>query len=116
MFVMALAEVCEALKGHEKIEAWEQAMKLHGEYLKKLKVYTQPYGMLPAGIHHISEIDDKATFDVLHPTAEYEAEKANYKKMVSTLETDIILEDSRYGSHTEGTRLSSCPWEKRLLF
>ena len=93
VFVMALAEVCEALKGHEKIEAWEQAMKLHGEYLKKLKVYTQPYGMLPAGIHHISEIDDKATFDVLHPTAEYETEKANYKEQ---LENGIDLGNGYY--------------------
>lgn len=93
VFVMALAEVCEALKSREKIEAWEQAMKLHGEYLKKLKVYTQPYGMLPAGIHHISEIDDKATFDVLHPTAEYEVEKANYKEQ---LENGIDLGNGYY--------------------
>lgn len=68
-------------------------MKLHGEYLKKLEVYTQSYGMFPAGIHHISEIDDKTTLDVLHSTTECETERVNCKKQ---LESGIDLGSGYY--------------------
>lgn len=82
VFVMALSEVCRALNGHPQKAAWEYAMKLHGEYLKKLTAYTQPYGMLPAGIHHISEVDDQDIFEVIHPQADFQIERANYKEQL----------------------------------
>lgn len=78
VFVMALAEVCSALTGHERVPVWEEAMKLHGEYLKGLSQYTAPYGMLPAGIHHISEADDEETFRLVHPKVDYPRERVNY--------------------------------------
>ena len=93
VFVMALAEVCRSLADHPKKGEWEAAMKLHGQYLKGLTVYTHPYGMLPAGIHHISEADDKATFDVLHPTTEWENERENY---IEQLENGYALGNGYY--------------------
>lgn len=93
VFVMALSEVCQALSGHPGKPAWEQAMKLHGEYLKKLAVYTKPYGMLPAGVYHVSEADDFETFEVIHPHAEYETDRLNY---IEQLENGVSLGDGYY--------------------
>lgn len=78
IFVMGLAEVCGVLTDHQNLPVWEDAMKLHGEYLKALKQYTAPYGMLPAGIHHIGEADDEETFRVVHPKVDYPRERVNY--------------------------------------
>lgn len=78
VFVMGLAEVCRSLNGVRDITAWEEALKLFGGYLKGLQQYTAPYGMLPAGIHHISEADDEAVFHVIHPKVDYPRERNNY--------------------------------------
>lgn len=78
IFAMALAEICSALADSPNRKIWEQAMRLHGEYLKNLSMYTQPYGMLPAGVYHISEADDKQTFERVHPNADYETDRFNY--------------------------------------
>lgn len=93
IFVMALAEVCKDLKDHPKKASWEQAMKLHASYLKKLKTYSAPYGMLPAGIYHISEADDEETFEVIHPHADFPVDRLNY---IEQLENGISLGDGYY--------------------
>lgn len=90
IFALALAEACQSFSSHPDKPAWEQALKLHGEYLKKLTAYTHPYGMLPAGIYHSSEAQDEATFSVLHPTADYAREKENY---LEQLKNGISLGD-----------------------
>ncbi len=82
IFVMALAEVCSTLTDHENRNEWEKSLRLHGEYLKGLRKYTAPYGMLPAGIYHISEIEDQETFHVVHPKVDYERERANYEEQL----------------------------------
>ena len=78
VFAMALAEVCGALHDHKDRNLWEESLKLHGEYLKGLQKYTAPYGMLPAGIHHISEAEDQEAFHVVHPKVDYDRERVNY--------------------------------------
>lgn len=93
IFTMALAEVCKALTSHSECAVWEQAMKLHGEYLKKLSTYSHPYGMLPAGIHHISEADDRATFEVIHPHTDFDVDRENY---IEQLKNGIPLENGYY--------------------
>ena len=93
VFVMALAETCRALTGHERLPVWEEAMKLHGDYLKELSQYTAPYGMLPAGIHHISEADDEETFSLVHPKVDYPREKVNY---VGQLKEGVHLGNGYY--------------------
>lgn len=84
VFVMALAEVLKALRTDKRRPIWEQAMKLHGAYLKKLKEFTKPYGMLPAGIYHISETKDKETFEVIHPHADFQVDRVNYMEKLKS--------------------------------
>jgi len=93
IFVMALSEVCGALKEHGNLTVWEESMKLFGGYLKGLQKYTAPYGMLPAGIHHISEADDQVTFHVVHPKVDYTRERENY---IRQLEESYNLGDGYY--------------------
>lgn len=90
---MTLSEVCRALSSHPKKAAWERAMMLHGKYLKRLTEYTKPYGILPAGIHHISEADDRAAFELIHPHADYLLERANYMEQ---LENGVSLGSGYY--------------------
>lgn len=92
-FVMALAEVCNALPAHPHKAAWESAMRLFAEYLKELTQYTAPYGLLPAGIYHASEADDEATFNVIHPTVDFARERGNY---LEQLENGIALGGGYY--------------------
>ncbi len=88
VFVMALNEAIAAMPKSKDVKRWESSMKLFAEYLKALRSYTAPYGMLPAGIYHISEADDLATFEVVHPRVDYDAERKNY---IEQLENGISL-------------------------
>lgn len=93
IFVQALAQACEDLPDHPHKAAWEQSMRLFGDYLCELAQYTAPYGMLPAGLHHISEAEDYDTFQVIHPKVDYGREKKNY---VEQLENAISLGDGYF--------------------
>ena len=93
IFAAALAEACTCFPEHSDKSAWESALRMHGEYLKKLAEYTKPYGMLPAGIYHSSEADDEATFSVIHPHADFARERANY---LEQLENGISLGNGYY--------------------
>lgn len=77
-FVQALEALCRAFPNASRKAAWERGMKLYGEYLKELFKMTTPYGMLPAGIHSMSEPEDKENFELLHLLVDYEKEKDNY--------------------------------------
>ena len=88
IFVQALAAACRALPDDPEKGAWERSMRLYGEYLKKLKAYTQPYGMLPAGVYHVSELDDEESFARVHPHVVLERERANYREQLENA-TDL---------------------------
>ena len=93
IFVMALDECCRALSGYHDTSVWEKSIELYGQYLKAVSNYTQPYGLLPAGVFHISEIDDADTFQLVHPDVEYMQERNNYKEQ---LEKGIALGDGYF--------------------
>lgn len=93
IFVQALEAACTHLPAHSDKAAWEQSMALFGEYLKSLQKYTLPYGMLPAGLHHIEEAEDGVTFARMHPNVEHQWEKGNYR---AQLENGIKLDDGYY--------------------
>lgn len=78
IFVQALAEACETQPENPNKARWEAGMRLHGEYLKGLMPYNAPYGMIPSGIYQISEADDEATFNRVHPRVDFLREKLNY--------------------------------------
>ncbi|GHV56419.1 endoglucanase [Spirochaetia bacterium] len=93
IFVQALAEVCQALPDHRDRGQWEAGMRLFGDYLKGLREYTAPYGMLPAGLYNTGEIDDRAAFERIHPHVNYERERQNYR---AQLENGISLGNGYY--------------------
>lgn len=78
-FVQALEALCRAFPQAEEKASWEEGMWLYGEYLKALYTYATPYGMIPAGIHSIRELEDRETFELLHLLVDYETEKPNYE-------------------------------------
>lgn len=82
IFVQALAAACRALPDDPDQGSWERAMRLYGDYLKELQKNTQPYGMLPAGLYHIRELDDEESFVRVHPHVELKREKKNYREQL----------------------------------
>ncbi len=81
-FVQALEALCLAFPKAPERERWERAMRLYGEYLKDLYRLASPYGMIPAGLHHVSETEDPDTFELLHLLVKYEEEKKNYEEQL----------------------------------
>ncbi|MDD3277843.1 MAG: glycoside hydrolase family 9 protein [Lachnospiraceae bacterium] len=90
IFAMALEQVCRTFSEEPMAKLCENALRLHGEYLKNLNSYAAPYGMLPAGIYHVSECEDVKTFAVIHPNTTFAQEKENYREQ---LEQGIDLGD-----------------------
>lgn len=82
IFVQALRAACQALPDDPEKGAWEHAMRLHGAYLKALAGYTQPYGMLPAGLYHENEMDDEDSFVRVHPHVDPQRERKNYREQL----------------------------------
>lgn len=78
IFMQALELLCVTQKGNVKLPRWENAMRLYGGYIKAIMEYTEPYGMIPAGIHSSDEADDRETFKLLHLLTSYEEERPNY--------------------------------------
>ena len=81
-FVQALDALCRAFPDSPKKRAWESAMALYGEYIKELFKLAVPYGMLPAGIYSMEEVNDPETFEILHLLVDYENEKKNYEEQL----------------------------------
>lgn len=84
VFAQALTAVCGAVREHPDRDGWLEAMALHGAYYKKLMAYTQPYGMIPAGIYSMEELEDEETFRLLHPRLDFEVEKLNYLEQLKS--------------------------------
>ncbi|WMJ85357.1 glycoside hydrolase family 9 protein [Anaerocolumna sp. MB42-C2] len=93
MFVQAFERLCKTQPDHEEKTKWENALALYGDYLKKLMNYASPYKMLPAGIYHEGEINDKESFQILHLLVDYEEQKEHYRKQ---LKQGTPLEDGYY--------------------
>ncbi|MDR1640550.1 MAG: glycoside hydrolase family 9 protein [Clostridiales bacterium] len=83
LFVQALAEVCNTQPDHLEKAAWETSMRLYGSYLKKLMTYVEPYGMIPAGVFNISEVEDQEAFSLVHPDVDFEKEKKSHAEQIS---------------------------------
>ena len=83
-FVQALEALCRAFPDSPSKPEWEKGMRLYGEYIKELFRMTAPYGMLPAGIHSMTELEDEETFGLLHLLVDYETEKANYEEQLKS--------------------------------
>lgn len=94
LFAQALIAACEALPGSENKGRWETSLLLYGEYLKQLMQYTAPYGMIPAGLYEMREIENKEAFRRVHEDrVVFEEERENY---IEQLEQGISLGDGCY--------------------
>lgn len=81
-FVQALEALCRALPDSTNKGKWEASMRLYGEYLKELSKLAEPYGMLPAGLHSITEAEDEENFKLLHLQVEFLKEQENYREQL----------------------------------
>ncbi|GAB3809065.1 glycoside hydrolase family 9 protein [Spirosoma humi] len=66
VYMQALILLCQTQRNHSDYPKWHQAVKLYGNYLKDMLVYTAPYGMIPSGIYHKDEASDSTAFYSLH--------------------------------------------------
>ena len=82
IFAQALTEVCGVISDTNALKRYDKAIRLHAAYFKKLFSYSTPYGMLPSGIYHISELDREEDFIRIHPHVVFEEEKENYRKQL----------------------------------
>ena len=64
--IQALTALCESQPGHSDYERWKHAIRLYGNYLKRLTAYTKPYGMISSGIYKTGEYADEDGFSRLH--------------------------------------------------
>lgn len=92
-FVQALEALCLAFPASPRKAAWENGMRLYGEYIKELYRMAVPYGMLPAGLYSMTETEDRETFELLHLLVDYETEKSNYE---AQLKAGIALGNGYY--------------------
>lgn len=65
-FAMALAELMNTQSQHKDYAKWRQAATLHGNYLKSLRPYTAPYGMMACGTYMTEEWKDEDGFNRLN--------------------------------------------------
>ncbi len=61
-----------------KHAAWETAARRYADYLRELARYGMPYGMLPAGLHRLDEVEQEDAFRLTHLLVDYQHEKAHY--------------------------------------
>ncbi len=81
-FMQALESLCRSQPEAEERPCWENSMQLYGDYIKAIAGNTAPYGMLPAGIHKLDEIENAELFPYLHVTCSYEKERENYREQL----------------------------------
>lgn len=100
---MALVGLCRHLPGHSHWMDWHSALLYYMAYVKSTMFATAPYGMLPSGIFSLDEIDDRATFGLMHPIFAMFAGKDQAGQQAETflhytdqLETGIRLDKTHF--------------------
>lgn len=53
--ILALSQLCTLFPDHPDWMEWYSCIVLHSEYLKKIAIYTEPYGVMPASIYNDQE-------------------------------------------------------------
>ncbi len=61
--IVALHELIELFPLHPAWSSWYMAIALHSEYMERIASYSQPYGMIPAGIYDLHASDKPAYRD-----------------------------------------------------
>jgi len=92
-FAEALAALCETQPEHPEFQRWMNSLRLYGEYLKKVMVYCEPYGMAPSGVYNIHEVDYPELFFPWQLGAKRGEEREIYYAQLSN---GIKLDDEYY--------------------
>jgi len=61
--IHALCELIRLLPEHPSAPAWRECLERYADYIERLASFTQPYGMLPAGVYDLHESDEAAYRD-----------------------------------------------------
>ena len=57
--IIALIQLCKYFPNHSNKSKWETAIHLYANYYKEIIKFTEPYYMIPAGIHDLTKARDK---------------------------------------------------------
>jgi len=92
VYMQALTLLCETQPNHPDYAAWENSVKIFGEYLKNIIKYVQPYGMIPSGVYHKDEIKDSVNFYIVQVGIRKDVTK-DFKEQI---ENGFRLDDEHY--------------------
>jgi hypothetical protein len=92
VYMQALTALCETQPQNQDYKSWVNSIKLYGEYLKNIFQYVQPYGMIPAGVYNINEINDSANFYIVQVGIRSDVSK-DFREQ---LENAVKLDDEHY--------------------
>lgn len=94
VYMQALTALCESQPRHPDHATWENAIRLFGEYLKKIYRYVEPYGLIPSGVYQKDEVKDRDNFLAVHPRIGPDADlSADFKEQ---LENGVRLDEDHY--------------------
>jgi hypothetical protein len=93
LYMLALKVLLDTQPGHPAASDWRECMRRYGFFLKKSMSFTDPYGLLPAGLYNVSEAEDDESFNRQHLFAGERA-KTDYLeqlKQAIPVDTDHFL-------------------------
>lgn len=100
---LALIGLCRQLPEHPHWMRWHSALVYYMAYVKKTMFAVAPYGMLPSGIYSLDEVDDRKTFNLMHPIYAMFAGKDEEGQRAETflhytgqLKSGVQLDERRY--------------------
>lgn len=96
LFAMALAELIQPQPAHADCTLWRKSARNYGNYLKSLRIYTAPYGMMASGIYLTGEWRDEDSFNRLNLFAPADA-RERYEAQLR-----------------EGVKIDSCHYVRRF--
>lgn len=88
IYMQAMEILCRTQPDHPDRHLWENSMKLYGEYLKGLRQYTEPYGMLASGVWKTDEWEDEKGFSSLHIFAPADAAETYSEQVKNGVKID----------------------------
>ena len=95
IFAQALTAALDVMPDHPNADAWKEALRRHGAYLKLLIGHASPYGMIPAGLYRLEERDDRESFARQH----LQTGEEGYAHYALQLEAGVPVGDGYFLRH-----------------
>jgi hypothetical protein len=92
VYMQALTALCETQPDNPDYKKWATAIKMYGDYLKKIFQYVAPYGLVPSGVYNVDEIKDSVNFYKVQ-VGIFSGAAKDYKEQ---LESGFKLDDEHY--------------------